>query len=209
MSYIEWLNRLKSADKTSVIQGNVRKIHYKFHNGLEMAEEYSIETGIVLRRAWKESHGLMKKDKWNIELGENVVNYNADPNGDLLKESVSEPFLVKRITRHAIEWRIRNLPYPIEVYSVSVDVANKSLIVRTANKKYYKLIQVQEFERCNYEPKQQDLSIRHQSNTLIITYKKPQILIEMEKAVLIELQNVETMEYDDVDCRDLLKELIS
>lgn len=74
------------------------------------------------------------------------------------------------------------------------------------------------------------LSVAHQHSTLIISvrgdtkgvvghsfnfmninlqYKKPAILLEMEKAVLVLLQDVETTSDLDVDCNDLLKELMA
>lgn len=39
-------------------------------------------------------------------------------------------------------------------------------------------------------------------------YKKPQIVLEMERAVLVLLQDVQTTSDLDVDCNDLLKELM-
>ena len=36
----------------------------------------------------------------------------------------------------AFQWRIRNLPYTLEVYSVTVDDDKHSMIIRTSNKKY-------------------------------------------------------------------------
>lgn len=82
-----------------------------------------------------------------------------------------QPFLTKRITRNNIEWRIRNLPFPIEVYSVSADKEKKAIVVRTTNKKYFKEIQVHELNRCGLLPEQQAITITHQHNTLIISVK--------------------------------------
>ncbi|XP_058462355.1 protein DPCD [Malaya genurostris] len=208
MSYVAWLAKIRSADKSSVIQGTVRKVHYNFTDGTEMVEEYSTETGMVLRRAWKLRSDLIRKDNWEIELGEHIPK-QFQSNEMLLSEATTEPFLSKRITRNAIEWRIRNLPYPLNTYTITCDGAAHMVTVRTSNKKYFKKIVVPEFQRCNFEPKVEDLMLRHQNQTLIISYKKPPILIEMEKAVLLELQNVETVEYDDIKCEDLLKGLIS
>jgi len=57
-------------------------------------------------------------------------------------------------------------------------------------------------------PDQQLISIQHKHNTLIITYKKPQLLLEMEKETLIVLKSVET-EADDYDeCNAMLKQLM-
>lgn len=43
----------------------------------------------------------------------------------------------------------------------------------------------------------------------LFQYKKPEIVNEMEKAVLILLQDVETTSDLDVDCNDLLKDLMA
>lgn len=77
--------------------------------------------------------------------------------------------VTKRITRHNIEWRIRNLPYPINTYLISVDKAKTSIVIRTTNKKYFKEVHIPELSRCNLLPQQDALSIKHQHNTLIIT----------------------------------------
>ncbi|XP_052861891.1 protein DPCD [Anopheles cruzii] len=195
MSYAHWLQLIRNAEKTSSLQGNVRQVHYRFPDGREMAEEYSTETGVIIRRAWKKKTELMRKEEWEIELGEPLpVGLNS--NELVLQEAATEPSLRKRITRHAIEWRIRNVPYTLSTFSVTCDGDKKSVTIRTSNKKYFKTISVPEFERCNYTPKQEDLNVKHQNATLIVTYKKPPILLAMEKAVLEELQNLETMEYD-------------
>lgn len=212
MSYVAWLSRIRAAEKSSAIQGTIRKVHYNFPDGAEMLEEYSTETGVILRRAWKNRSDLLRKDDWTVELGDPIPQGLQKKNagdGFLLQESSTEPFLSKRVTRNALEWRIRNLPYPLATYTITCEGEQRTITVRTSNKKYYKKIEVPEFHRCNFAPKQEDLTVRHQSQTLILSYKKPPILIEMEKAVLVELQNVETVEYDNnLQCEDLLKGLI-
>lgn len=47
--------------------------------------------------------------------------------------------------------------------------AEKAIVVRTKNKKYYKSIKVPELERCKEDPDMRLLSIAHQHSTLIIT----------------------------------------
>ncbi|XP_065087691.1 protein DPCD [Ochlerotatus camptorhynchus] len=207
MSYVEWLTKIRAADKSSAIQGTVRKVHYNFADGNEMAEEYSTETGCVLRRAWKVRIDLLRKDDWEVELGEPIPKAIKN-DGLVLQEAPTEPVLSKRVTRNCIEWRIRNLPYPLSTYAITCEGDDRTITVRTSNKKYFKKIVVHEFQRCNFPPKVEDLTVKHQHNTLIISYKKPPILVEMEKAVLVELQNVETMECEGIRCEDLLKELI-
>lgn len=207
MSYESWLALIKSADKSSIIHGNARKVHYRFPDGREMVEEYSTDTGVVLRRAWKNKTVLMQKEEWIIELGESIP-VGLKENELMLKESCSEPILSKRVTRNAIEWRIRNLPYPLSTYMITCDENDGTIVVRTSNKKYYKKIEVPELKRCNIVPKQDGLTVVHKNCTLIITYKKPQILLEMERAILMTLQDVETMEYNNYQSEDMLSHLM-
>ncbi|XP_034658837.1 protein DPCD [Drosophila subobscura] len=220
MSYENWLNYLTSAEKNSMISGRLRKVLYKFPDGQQMAEDYSLDTGIVLRRAWRKCKQLMGQPEWEIELGEEPRQLNWSGNkangagGDvdntpdddfMLRESNSAPLLAKRVTKKNIEWRIRNMPYPLEVYNVSASPEQRSIVVRTTNKKYYKVIPVPELDRCGTPPAQANLSVHHQFNTLIITYLKPAILCEMEAQVLLLLKDVET----ETDMDDLLKGLMA
>ncbi|XP_067642617.1 protein DPCD [Eurosta solidaginis] len=216
MSYENWLNYLRSAEKHSMISGRCRKVFYKFPDGKQMAEEYSMETGIVQKRAWRKCKQLMGEPEWEIELGETPrqINQGAGGGGDAdnstmtndftLLESNSAPVLTKRITKKNIEWRIRNLPYPIDVYQVSADTENRAIVLRTTNKKYYKVIHVPELDRCGLLLTQANISTHLQYNTLVITYSKPQLLNEMEAQVLLLLKEVET----ETDMEDLLQGLL-
>uniref|UniRef100_A0A182WAX7 Protein DPCD n=1 Tax=Anopheles minimus TaxID=112268 RepID=A0A182WAX7_9DIPT len=207
MSYECWLALVKSAEKSSIIQGSVRKVHYRFPDGREMAEEYSTDTGVVLRRAWKNKTALLQKEEWAIELGDSIP-VGLKENELMLRESNTEPLLSKRITRNALEWRIRNLPYPISTYTVTCEETDGTITVRTSNKKYFKKIEVPEFKRCNIVPQPDGLSVAHKNSTLIITYKKPTILLDMERAILTALQDVETVECSNYQCEDILSELM-
>lgn len=80
-----------------------------------------------------------------------------------------QPILSKRITRNNIEWRIRNLPYPLEIYNVTADESKNAIVVRTTNKKYFKEIYVPELSRCGLLPSQDAITLAHQHNTLIIS----------------------------------------
>lgn len=79
-----------------------------------------------------------------------------------------QPFITQRITKTALEWRIRNLPYPNNVYSVTAEKDN-TITVRTSNKKYFKKLKVLDLERIGLKPEQERISFKHQYNTLIIT----------------------------------------
>ena len=51
-----------------------------------------------------------------------------------------QPLLSRKDTKAAFQWRIRNLPYPADVYSVTCDQAARSVVVRTTNKKCDRLL---------------------------------------------------------------------
>lgn len=192
MSFDAWLRRLHAAEKTSIISQNCRKIHYRFADGRdEMAEEYNLQTGCCQRRAWRDGAGqpLTRGPAagvdggWRLELGDEVRPLNPAADAFVLKESLTEPQLSKRVTRLSIEWRIRNLPYPLPVYAVQPAEEPREaggdgggggrvryeLVVRTTNRKYYKVLPVVELERCETRPVAEAISLQHQHNTLIIT----------------------------------------
>lgn len=95
MSFAGWLTLLQTAEKTSVISGDFRKIHYKLSDGREMAEEYSMTTGVISRRAWRPKSDLTKGPSvdWTLELGDVVRPLNPSADTFLVKESLTEVFL--------------------------------------------------------------------------------------------------------------------
>ena len=93
--------------------------------------------------------------------------------GDTLRPSAANPVLVRVDRPHAFEWRIRNLPYPKATYSVSIDHEQRQVVVRTANKKYFKRISIEDLDRMRLPIEEKALSWTHENNTLIVQYKKP------------------------------------
>lgn len=89
MSFTNWLNKIKSAEKSSAISDRIRKVHYKFTDGQEMAEEYSMDTGVIQRRAWKREKTLGGEPDWEIELGDKVRSLNSQDKF-IVQESVTE-----------------------------------------------------------------------------------------------------------------------
>jgi hypothetical protein len=79
-----------------------------------------------------------------------------------------QPIVTRRTTKTVLEWRIRNLPYPKDVYSITAD-DDGTIIVRTSNKKYFKKLVVPDLDRAGLKPEQERISFTHQYNTLIIT----------------------------------------
>lgn len=88
MSYENWMNYIRNAEKISFSTENVRKFLYKFHDGNEMMEEYNKVTDVLIRRAWKKNQnimGLYTKCDWDIEIGE-IIQPTFDSNF-LVKEA--------------------------------------------------------------------------------------------------------------------------
>ncbi|XP_011498939.1 PREDICTED: protein DPCD [Ceratosolen solmsi marchali] len=198
MSDEQWLSALQNAKKTAIIQDGKRKIHFLMEDGKEMVEEYNMDTNVLVKRAWKEKGKLGQEIGWVVEVGDpDLPKDNLDAVG--IRESSSAPIVARRITKTALEWRIRNLPYPKDVYSITTE-NDGTIIVRTSNKKYFKKLIVPDLERAGLKPEQERISIAHQYNTLIITYKKPPKLLDMEKKVFNMLSQLKVMKEGDVQC---------
>ena len=198
MAADQWLNLIQSAKKTAIIQDGKRKIHFLMEDGREMVEEYHLETNVLVRRAWREKGKLGQDVDWNVEIGDpQPKQNNIEIYG--IEESSTAPFITRRITKTSLEWRIRNLPYPQAVFSVTAE-DDGTITVRTSNKKYFKRISVPDLERVGLKPEQSRVSFTHQYNTLIITYKKPPALLELEKKVLSEILQLKARKDGDIQC---------
>lgn len=197
-----WYNELLGAEKSCIKEDKLKKIHYNFENGKEMVEEYNVDTQVLLRRAWKVKGKLGGEGKWDVEIGDPIP--DATPridSGAEIMESKDQPILTRRNTRINLEWRIRNLPYPIETYSICANNEERCIIVRTTNKKYFKKLQVPELERLHLPIEQANISSTHQFQTLIIMYKKPQLMLDMEKEWFQELLKVKPVKDIPSDCK--------
>ncbi|XP_018569951.1 protein DPCD [Anoplophora glabripennis] len=196
----DWFAQLKKAKKSCIVDGKLKRVHFDFGDGREMVEEYNLDTNVVTRRAWRHNKELKGEDKWEVEIGDPEPVYNKEETV-LIRENSNQPFVSRRITRTNLEWRIRNLPYPIETYSVTAEPDSKNLVVRTANKKYFKKLPIPDLDRLNLLPEQENISFSHKFNTLIITYKKPKALVDLEKAVLQEINEIQPKNQDMMNCK--------
>ncbi|XP_043375865.1 protein DPCD isoform X2 [Dermochelys coriacea] len=84
-----WLERLRGARKTALLQDGKRKVHYLFEDGLEMAEEYNLKTSQLLARKWREKNALGSCGKWQVEVGEPTMHPEGALESELIKESSS------------------------------------------------------------------------------------------------------------------------
>jgi len=164
-----------------------KKIHTTFPDGAEMVEEYDEKTDVLLIRKTRKPSTLGKEGEWVFEVGQ-APEAAFDPHADLMRASAANPIFLRKDTPEHFQWRIRNLTYPSDVYSVSADHEKQEIVVRTSNKKYYKRIQVPDLARLELKLKDELLSWKHQHNTLIISYSKPSEVLEGEQKALREAE---------------------
>jgi hypothetical protein len=46
------------------------------------------------------------------------------------------PSRSRKDTADEFQWRVRNLPYPVDTYQITIDDATQEIVIRTTNKKY-------------------------------------------------------------------------
>ncbi|KAF6108331.1 hypothetical protein HJG60_004040 [Phyllostomus discolor] len=113
----------------------------------------------------------------------------------------SSPIFLRKDTKVCFQWRIRNLPYPKDVYSVSVDRKERCVVVRTTNKKYYKKFSVPDLDRHQLPLDDSLLSFAYANCTLIISYQKPKEVLVAESELQEMLKKVKVAHSSDGDCK--------
>ncbi|CAN9509938.1 unnamed protein product [Ophioblennius macclurei] len=201
MASPNWTEVLKSAKKTALIDDGKRKIHYLFKDGQEMAEVYDLKTDELIERKWRHKNALGAQGQWEVEVGEPMTSPASASNSDLIKESCSNPIFLRRDTKTSFQWRIRNLSYPGDVFSVSVEPSERCIVIRTSNKKYYKKFSVPDLDRSQLPLDGAALSFAHANNTLIVSYKKPKEILGQEQELLRELKKLKGTAEGDADCK--------
>ncbi|XP_055757587.1 protein DPCD-like [Salvelinus fontinalis] len=201
MAVQSWSDLLKASTKTALIHDGKRKVHYLFTDGKEMAEEYDLTTDELLVRKWRSKSTLKGQGPWEIEVGEPVPSTVACLESDVIKENCSNPVFMRKDTKTSFLWRVRNLPYPKEVYNISVEPDQRCCIIRTNNKKYYKKFNVPDLDRSQLPLDSSALNFTHANNTLIVSYKKPKEILTLEHELLREVKKLKGTNEGDVDCK--------
>ncbi|KAM4583971.1 protein DPCD isoform 1-T2 [Odontesthes bonariensis] len=201
MAVQSWIDILKSSKKTALIHDGKRKIHYLFTDGKEMAEEYDLKTDELIVRKWCHKSTLGVQGSWQVEVGEPLVSPAVSLDSDVIKESFCNPVLMRKDSKTSFQWRIRNLPYPIDVFSVFAEPSERCIVIKTSNKKYYKKFSVPDLDRSQLSLDNSALSFTHANNTLIVSYKKPKDILTLEQELLKELKKMKGNTEGDVDCK--------
>ncbi|PAA63328.1 hypothetical protein BOX15_Mlig031143g1 [Macrostomum lignano] len=180
----EWYKNLIRCEKSYLVQNGRVTVRYTLKGVGEMIEEYDVKSYCLLGRKWKRESLVGKEGSWEFELGDPPP--SAAPSA--IAASISNPIFRRSDTAKEFQWRIRNLPYPIETYSLDVDASNENVILRTSNKKYYKKFDVPDMRRCGIPIDKTKLSMSHANNTLLIVYPKPKAITDFESMVAAELR---------------------
>jgi len=172
-----------------IVADGRRKVHTTFPDGGEKIEEYDVKTDqLMLRKTRKAHNPLGKACDWVIEVGQQVERF--DPHSDLLGTSAGQPVFMRKDTKKEFQWRIRNLTWPEDNYQVTIDhdPPNKTkgqIVLRTVNKKYFKRIDIADMEAEGLGLDEDDISWEYQHNTVIISYKKPAVVLKKEEMALM------------------------
>lgn len=169
--------------KTCVRADGRKKIHTTNPDGSELVEEFDEKTDVLMLRRSRKAACLGGEAEWVLEVGQ-VQEKVFDPHSDMLRASSSNPIFLRKDTPDHFQWRVRNLPYSADVYSVTLDHEKQQIVVRTSNKKYFKRIDVEDLTRLHLKLKDESLSWKHQHNTLIISYARPAEVIRAEQEAL-------------------------
>jgi len=142
-----------------------------------------------------------REAKWVVEVGE-ANEANAQGEGLTISASSDQPIMVRRDTKENFQWRVRNIPYPLEVYQITVDENANQIIVRTSNKKWFKRISVPDMDRMHLKLVQSNVSFTHANRTLVISYAKPASILEAEAARRQERATMKCGANEgDIDCK--------
>ncbi|XP_029368206.1 protein DPCD isoform X2 [Echeneis naucrates] len=199
MAVQSWRDSLKSSKKTALIHDGKRKIHYLFADGKEMAEEYDLKTDELIARRWRHKSTLGAQGQWQVEVGEPLPTPVASFECDAIQENCSNPVFMRKDTKSSFQWRIRNLPYSKDVFSVCVEPSERCIIIKTSNKKYYKKFNIPDLDRSRLPFDCSALSFTHANNTLI--YKKPEEILTLEQELLKVIKKVKDTAGPDGDCK--------
>jgi len=160
-----------------------KKIHTTNPDGSELVEEFDERTDVLLLRKSRKPLAMGGEGEWVFEVGQ-AHEKVFDPHSDMMRASSSNPIFLRKDTPEHFQWRVRNLAYPADVYSVTIDQERQQIVVRTSNKKYFKRIDVEDLSRLGLKLKDESLSWKHQHNTLIISYSRPLEVVKAEQQSL-------------------------
>ena len=179
--------QVKNGTRTYLINGDYIKFHTVFKDGSEIVEEYGIYSEEIESRRVKKI-GMTGKEQWTTEIGEEIKPRSNDE--FLIKENDNNPLFIRKDTPKEFQWRVRNLKGDADNFMVECDKDKQQIVIRTKNKKYYKRFSIPDLERLNIKLDESLMKVNFVNSTLIISYTKPNEVLEAEKEILEEIRRV-------------------
>ena len=171
-----------------MIQNGRRRITTTHGDGSQLHEEYDVITDELLLRKYRRAAAtsLGAECPWEVEVGMDEAALGGfREDRDLIREGSGQPVVSRTDEKEFIVIRIRNLPYELSVYNVSIESrtpqeGGDQIVVRTSNKKYFKKIVIPDMARHGLRLTDDQVSFEHKFNTLIVRYKKPLSVLALE-----------------------------
>eukprot|EP01065_Artemidia_motanka_P026389 TRINITY_DN31355_c0_g1_i1.p1 TRINITY_DN31355_c0_g1~~TRINITY_DN31355_c0_g1_i1.p1 ORF type:complete len:204 (+),score=48.62 TRINITY_DN31355_c0_g1_i1:56-667(+) len=179
-----WSELTLASPKTALVSEGRKKVHSVYTDGTEMVEEFDCITDQLQVRKWRKPGVLGGEGEWVFEVGDDRPEVRRAQASDLLRPSATQPILSRKDTPTHFEWRIRNMPYPKENYRLTVEA--DQIVVRTENRKYFKRLDIPDMRRAGLQLEGSELGWQHAHATLVVQYKKPAKMVEVEKAAAKE-----------------------
>ena len=128
------------------------------------------------------------KEEWITEIGDSPVVKRDDE--FLIKENDNNPIFIRKDTQTDFQWRIRNLNSDKDNFIVECDKDKQQIVIKTKNKKYYKRFNIPDLQRMKINLDESLIKVNYINNTLVISYKQPQEILNKEKETLEEIRKI-------------------
>ena len=128
---------LPGGKKNAYIQDGLQKIHTVFDDGSECVEEFHIQDQVTVIRRWRRKDTLGRISAWDVEIGDMKQEREVISG---LFQADNAPVVCRLDVEGYYVFKITNMPSPESNYRC--DVEGDDLVVRTANKKYFKRLQI-------------------------------------------------------------------
>eukprot|EP00916_Digyalum_oweni_P027369 GHVL01044820.1.p1 GENE.GHVL01044820.1~~GHVL01044820.1.p1 ORF type:complete len:155 (+),score=8.67 GHVL01044820.1:224-688(+) len=151
--------------------------------------QFDASTHLLLTRRTRGRMKAGRVGQWEWEVG-SPPQSAIDPNS--IVPSSKNPMCIRKDTKGAYQWRIRNLNTDMSTFSVFVDETTDEIVVKTSNRKYYKRIAVPDLQRLGKHLHPDCLTSDFANGCLIITYVKDSQVLDFEKQKWIQIMSMAT-----------------
>ena len=120
--------------ESEVIKENCSNVSFHTHCMQTIMLELKLK-----HTSWVWKNIERKQHHWHIILNPSCQCNDIWINRWCLGLVFAQPVFLRKDTKTSFQWRVRNLPYPSDVYNLSVEPAERFCVIRTSNKKWASL----------------------------------------------------------------------